>query len=288
MTIGAAFKCGEGIVLCADSQETIGELKIDVPKLLIRPSNGSDNDNIRTVFVGAGSGPLIDKLADELWKAAKQSGGESLSDAIGSMQDCLLEWHRKIISAYTPQRKPEAELLIGICCKDGFGLYKSVGPIINKVESYEIVGIGEILGKYLSDQTYRHAGSLYELTMIGLYVVANANKYVDGCGGDIHLAWIRIDGSIEIMKPYETRAISEGLLSIADDLHYLLLQAGTFRPGKTYIAELLEGIKKTVIDTRKEIGTTLRASEFFKKKLLRPPKYKLETMYRRIEWPPFA
>jgi hypothetical protein len=289
VTIGAGFKCSEGVVLCVDSQETVGALKIDVPKMSIRPRGNEANktDKIRAIFVGAGSGPLIDKLVDELWIAATNTGGQSLKAATGAMQASLLDWHRKISLAYGQQKKPEAEILIALCCMDGFGLYKCVGPLLNEVQDYDLVGIGEELGKFLSEQAIHYDLSLYELTVLGLHVIANANKYVDGCGGEIHLAWLRVDGSIEVMTDHETRMMSEEIAKISSDFQYAFLQACTFSPEKNSFNSVIDQVKKSVRLGRKEIREELNSLYFFKKALLTRPRYKMIFTFHRVGWPPF-
>src|ERR1700736_2006283 len=74
VTIVAGFKCKEGIVLCADKQETIEPLKRHVPKLRIEPKRdfygGDLADELMVAFAGAGNGPFIDKLVSRAWEDA--------------------------------------------------------------------------------------------------------------------------------------------------------------------------------------------------------------------------
>src|SRR6266404_5629863 len=62
VTIIAGFKGYDGIVLCADTQETVQGFKRKVPKLRVEPAKvGGD---LAVAFCGAGHGPFIDKVVD--------------------------------------------------------------------------------------------------------------------------------------------------------------------------------------------------------------------------------
>ena len=73
MTIIAGFKCYEGIVICADTQETSEHAKGYTPKLVFEPAEHDDGstDNLAAAFCGAGDGPYVDKLIANAWEAAQ-------------------------------------------------------------------------------------------------------------------------------------------------------------------------------------------------------------------------
>lgn len=69
MTI-AGFKCQDGIVVCADTQETLGSAKRNVPKLEFThgptwsaEQNKMINHDLVLTMCGAGDGPFVDKVA---------------------------------------------------------------------------------------------------------------------------------------------------------------------------------------------------------------------------------
>ena len=63
MTIAAGFVCNDGIVLCADSQEVVGDYKWPVKKLVI-PNHMVDKT--RLMIAGAGFGPAIDTATEKI------------------------------------------------------------------------------------------------------------------------------------------------------------------------------------------------------------------------------
>lgn len=80
MTIIAGFKSCEGIVICADTQESVSNIsKRNVHKLRFEPlplafygEQAHEGDTIAAAFCGAGHGPFIDKLVNGAWEAAQK------------------------------------------------------------------------------------------------------------------------------------------------------------------------------------------------------------------------
>src|SRR5260370_31797210 len=72
VTIVAGFRFNTGIILCADTQETIQNYsKTWTPKLVVKPHpwTGTDSpDDLMVAFAGAGDGPFIDKVTERAWE----------------------------------------------------------------------------------------------------------------------------------------------------------------------------------------------------------------------------
>ena len=95
MTLVAGFNCYGGVVLCADTQETRGSFKSVTPKLAVRPQGVVQWEKASAIFAGAGSAPFIDKLIDEMWKAAEASGPPSLEAWTEAMSEAAFAVHEK-------------------------------------------------------------------------------------------------------------------------------------------------------------------------------------------------
>jgi len=83
MTLVAAFRCDEGVVVCADSQETVAldihsQYRVRVTK--IKPQDAGEYE---IVIGGEGnSGPLVDRFALELLDDVRRWPGELGNDEI--------------------------------------------------------------------------------------------------------------------------------------------------------------------------------------------------------------
>lgn len=141
--------------------------------------------------------------------------------------------------------------------------------MMTEVSEYAFVGIGEILGTYVADQSAGYAVSLDEFAMLSLYVIQAAKDYVDGCGGETQFAIIKNNGEIEKLAGYEAKAISEGLMRLNGDIQYLLLRAGTLRTSKREIDDLVKRTKSSLHKTRRDIRRDLRRFQEFRKMFAR-------------------
>src|ERR1700687_3473074 len=65
MTLIAGFVCPDGFVIAADTEVSLGFVRIQEPKLLGSDAIGRDN-RYRLVLGGAGTGPYIDEAMQEI------------------------------------------------------------------------------------------------------------------------------------------------------------------------------------------------------------------------------
>jgi hypothetical protein len=296
LTICAAFMSSYGIVMCADSQETVGVMKFDAPKLTIRPEPSDPEDKVRMIFAGAGHGPFIDKLVDKMWEAASSGSDMSTEAVVARVEEANIEWHKKIWEAYGNTSRPEAEILFAIyvqkqpvdygeekfILENPVSLYRASGPIISRIESFGFVGVGGELGHYLAEHI-RTMDDIENDIGTGLYILANAKKYVDGCGGPTQLAVLMIDGSIHTISAHDASSLEDGISKISAEVHYLLSSVLDVRMNKTEI-------NATARNTAKEIQVIRSEMHSSAKRWIRVPRRLKNSMKQvyiiRKKWPP--
>jgi len=211
MTIAAGFVARDGIVLCADTQETYGDLlKINTSKILIRPDEYLPGP--RVIFAGAGHGPFIDKLANEAWKRvyAKTPQG-SFSEVCDEIESSLKDTHEEFGRIYQPGTMPSAEMIYGVASEGRIGLFRATGPIVNPVEKYASVGIGLYLADYIHDRLGLASAGLadhgwYEI--LAVYLLQQAKDYISGCGGDSHVLTLGRNGKIRVVDRADVMLIA--------------------------------------------------------------------------------
>jgi hypothetical protein len=223
VTIIAGFKCNDGIVLCADTQETIGDSKRNVPKLRFEPLDppfGSDVSSLATAFCGAGNGPFIDKLVDVAWKSAQVAS--SLDDACDRIEQAIKGFYEEFGRIYQPGYCPTVELIYGVKMKDedpiygGFSrMFHASGPIINEKFGYSAAGIGDYMAAFLASRMYDKHLNIRQCIILAAYVLFQAKEHVDGCGGESHIAVLRNDGTSGLVDASNVKTITE-LLETAD------------------------------------------------------------------------
>jgi hypothetical protein len=172
MTIIAGFRCQDGIVVCADTQETFGSAKRNVPKLVFShgPTLSAEQDrminhDLALAMCGAGDGPFVDKIASRAW------------DALRGVADLY-----------------EAELIYGITIGGQSSLFQASGPLVNE-KSYASNGIGYYLADFLAGRMGANGEhgwlTTRQCVVVAAYILFQAKEHVEGCGGNSHIAVLR-------------------------------------------------------------------------------------------------
>jgi len=96
VTLIAAFRCYEGVVLCADQQETVGGVRVAVNKL--KPESAGA---YQLAIAGSGNGDLIDGFAYRL-KLDIEGWREDLDEraVYGNLQTLTQDYHENEIANY--------------------------------------------------------------------------------------------------------------------------------------------------------------------------------------------
>jgi 20S proteasome alpha/beta subunit len=221
VTIVAGFKTKGGIVICADTQETIGSLsKRNVPKLRFEPLGprkrlalGTD---LAVAFCGASNnGPFIDKIVDRAWEAAHVES--SLDGACAAIENCIKSTYREFGEIYQQGCCPEAELIYGIKMNGASKLFSALGPVVNEKDTYATGGAGYYMADFLASRMYAEYLSLYQCAILAAYILFQAKEHVDGCGGESQIAVLKNNGLSSMARPEKVERITE-LLKYADHM----------------------------------------------------------------------
>lgn len=135
VTIIAGFKCYEGVVVCADTLETMEHSKRHVQKLRFLPDEGiSQNpDELAVVFCGSGYGPFIDKLIDEAWQKVWDAG--SLADACTTIEESIKATYEEYGRICQPGERPTVELIYGVKMDRESRLFTASGPFVHWIST---------------------------------------------------------------------------------------------------------------------------------------------------------
>lgn len=217
MTIIAGFHCIDGIVICADTLEGLGDyLKGDKAKIEVRPYWPSWEMDRRccAIFAGAGNGDFIDYLVDKLWSAME---GESTIDGmVKAAENELISQYQKFVPIY-PSGMPEAEFLIGLWAKveetegvplppgEALEIVRIRGPIINRGISLDAIGFGWVIAKYIASRLLWPKTSFDMAIPIALYMIDEAKEHVRECGGDTNVVTVDNYGKVVVYSQDEIR-----------------------------------------------------------------------------------
>lgn len=191
MTIAAGFHCNEGIVLCADTQETIsGYIKGYDGKIItsifhdsvVSIAGSGSSDYIQTAKQKAVVG--LDGIKD--FPAIKK---KLESNLIEVFDNHLGRW-----AHFAESERPVVELLIAVSMvAGGFGLFHWSGTSFHQTHS-KAIGAGILLANTLIQEYGIGNHTLKELSSLAIFILAKVKKNVDTCGGSTHMVIMKKGG----------------------------------------------------------------------------------------------
>jgi hypothetical protein len=255
MTIAAGYHCMYGIVLCADTEETVQEyIKHDVQKIVRFPDYFDYKpDKNCALFAGAGDGPFIESLASKMWKGA--SGMETLDDMVTAFEDVLLKEYQRLITAFHKDDMPQAHFMVAIrsASQSNMELLKITGPIIERHVVYGAVGYGLTLHTYLTSRLLHQKTGLEYTSNIMAYMIDQVKTHVAHCGGKTDLYTLDYDGKCRQELPSEIQKRTNAVRAIdlaARNIAGLAMNPQAtekFKPAiEHYVNELFETVKQLV------------------------------------------
>ena len=194
MTIAAGFVCIDGIVLCADTQETTGYTKNNTEKISSIVDQG-----LGIAISGAGDTELIETIGaqiqrDLLWGYSPKElrMTNEVRDIIQNVMSSSFKRYIVPYAAFPKEDRPWCDLLIVVTVKNEANnydcLFRASGTTVRSIEpGGECVGTGLILAKSLIERFYNPFMDLDELVLAACYIMFQTKKWVDGCGGKTDL-----------------------------------------------------------------------------------------------------
>jgi hypothetical protein len=209
VTIAGGILCPDGIVLCADTQETIGTFKRQVPKLVELPLVSPD---VRAVAVGSTDDAVfLDGLLEKLSSEIDLTDGH-LAQVRDAIEDTVLKYCSKVWPLYTtPESRPLAHLLLGLKTIDGLSLLEVLTPNVRNIPKFEFVGDGKDIANYKAKHFFTAVMPAEVAAGVLAFILAVVKDNNVFCGGPTQMAVIRSDGSISHKDDEEIKRIAATL-----------------------------------------------------------------------------
>lgn len=200
VTIVAGFRSYEGIVICADTQETVNNLsKSNVSKVIFQPSgqygqsHALSTDDLAVAFCGASdNGAFVDKLVENAWEDAQM--GTSFDEVCILIESSIEKTYKRYGQIYQTGSCPSADLIYGVKMFGTSKLFSASGPIVLERKTHYSGGVGYYMADFLSSRMYHDSMSLRQCVILAAYILFQAREHVDGCGGESQIAVLRDDG----------------------------------------------------------------------------------------------
>lgn len=250
VTIVAGFKCSDGVVLCADTQETAEPSKRHVPKLRIEPNRnflgGDSAEELMVAFAGAGEGPFIDKIVSRAWDDAQVS--TNIEEIARDIEESIKKTYQEYGQIYQTGYCPQVTILYGIKMHGESRLYRADGPIVNTKDSYDCGGIGMYLANFLASRMYRNNLTLQQATILAAYILFQTKEHVEGCGGQSHIAVLRNGGNSGMAE--DLIGINKQIQLIDKNVEQIILSAADITIGDDKYNGSLSSFTKVLALTR--------------------------------------
>jgi hypothetical protein len=260
LTIAAGFICTDGIVICADTQETIpGYVKTHTQKMKLMRS-----PFFNIAFTGAGDGELIDMTVQEMDIALAREKPTTEWDIRQTLKKSLLDtFHAQILCDpdILPEHRPD--LLIALQYDAGTLLYKATGTKIFRLESSVCVGSGLLMAKSLIAQLFDPGMNLAQGSLVAMHVLNQAKRWVDGCGGNSDVLMLSNQGRTIVRVPTdEVKTMEAHFDEFNNCIRPLFLAAPD---GKVTHEQFEELVKKFRIDMLTIRGRFMEFEEFYRR-----------------------
>ncbi len=259
VTIAAGFKCRDGVVICADSQETAldGGYKRKVVKIEIRPQAPPEDAAAPVaIFTGAGDSVFIDEVVHEMWSAVERCGAKQINEIIGIMHDANRAYHDKIWRVYpclhSTRELPDCHLLFAVWAKDGFELQEAHSMKFRSVKDFATIGCGDSLAYYICDDAHRSISSIARASILALYMLEKVKNHVPDCGGDSHVAVLTHTGSADMLDNIKTEHLSRQLSLTEGLLRNILVTSADLRIGDEDVKSSLRYTEDQIISLRNQ------------------------------------
>jgi hypothetical protein len=212
MTIAVGFQCDEGIVLCADTEETAGDIKQWRRKVVL---TGDPEGKHIVAFAGAG---WTDYVLAAIEKAIDGLGGcngiEKIAHHLEEKLVGFFDGHLANWASFPAADRPSVDLLIGVSVKDGpCGLFYYSGTSFYSTRE-KAIGIGTILVNNLITEHKAGNEGLDDLCRLGVFVLSRAKKQVAYCGGDTNMILLRGSGDYAFVDLAEIRRMESEIKAI--------------------------------------------------------------------------
>jgi hypothetical protein len=216
MTIAIGFRSNDGVLVCADSQLTVGEVKNYDGKvdLHVFYEKGKPS-KYRLSFAVAGAGD-VDYIATARTKLmADFPECQNDKEMAVELERRWLEFFNSHLApwAYFPaDDRPYVELLIGVSGTNvHHRLYHCVGTAFHETTE-KAIGSGVILAGDMLSRYAMGNRTVYDNLVIATYIIAKVKRGVQHCGGSTQMTALRKGGDFAFSEKSEIEQLEKDLL----------------------------------------------------------------------------
>jgi ATP-dependent protease HslVU (ClpYQ) peptidase subunit len=180
VTLIAAFRCEidnePGVIVCGDSQETCGEYKATVEKIIPRIAGHYD-----LIIGGAGNGNIVDSLVNHVERDVRTwEGGIPEDNARQKLAYLLRDHIEEVVQFYPVADSDEKRVDSIICIRDresgAVYLWRSAGSVVEPVQDFRLVGADIELYQYEVKRLYMPESDVLSTVVLAVHLLSIAKS----------------------------------------------------------------------------------------------------------------
>ncbi len=249
MTVAAGFVCKGGIVLCADSQETAGDYKFPVEKVVTKVDPWTE-----IAIAGSGTGPLVDMATEQLAKGLL-GGHENYTAVEGRLGDVLNELYETPFRLYPVREAEDSVVQLLIAVKVGKMqvpiLYQASATAISRVTQYAIIGSGRAV-QYEVQQLYTPEIGMAQGILIAVQLMNVAKAVLSSVGGTGRIVTLEVGEEMGVAGDWEMIEAEKAVRRFNEQLSSLRLDFANLEIGDDTFAAMLQRFVKKSLSNRHE------------------------------------
>ena len=252
MTLIAGFRCYEGVVLCADQQETVGGVRVSVNKM--KPELCGE---YWLAIAGTGNGDLIDGFAYRL-KLDLESWPEDLDNkgVYGRLQALVQQYHENEVAFYPTDSANNKLNHFLVCIKPKVRsevfLWELRGTAIVSVGDYTLLGIDESIYRHELKRLYQPNAFRQQVFFLAVHLFTLAKETSNYVGGSIDVIFIE-DKGMGPLQPETVRTLEDRMSTVNGKIAEILLACpDTGSVDDVELEGLLENFREEILRLRQE------------------------------------
>lgn len=201
MTIAIGMRAQDGLVVAADTQESIGDYLKGVKGKMSCFYTHDKGWAESCIVAGAGDSGYVQALMEELGQTYQAADpimhvyhlGKNTPSLQSEFRDCIKRFYKEHIipfAAYPERKRPDVEMLIACQRKTMMGIFTSEKTVVNHSPTYKAIGLGSTFAELLLGKLWGVI-SIDQAEILAAYVVFMAKESVDSCGKFTTISTIR-------------------------------------------------------------------------------------------------
>lgn len=252
MTIALGILAKDGVVIAADTEETLDVIKYSGNKVRGAAHFAVGRPGRFLLVAGAGAAHYIDAFSETLEALVHDKSPRFDTEPHVVIDEALEQFYmRKVVplAGYPVGERPDFRVIIGLVAGGKSHLFVSDGATLRRENRFAAIGAGELVARPLINSYIGHSSarsmSVREAAIVAA-LSAHEAKAVTGVGGDTDVLAMWDNGSMSRIVPPDYAPLEQVLKQVTETLRPSVVRAVIGRKDPTEISAEIERIRTNI------------------------------------------